>query len=123
MCGRAILNKASFFPKTMSLTPGSPLFENPPVETPPPASRKRWPGRLLTLCFALIAFEVGLFLVVIPWLDSWTLNYFQGLNPSFESLWDEPSFKGLVTGLGFVNIYIALLQVIRLFRRQTPSTR
>ncbi|HTB15199.1 MAG TPA: hypothetical protein VK752_26690 [Bryobacteraceae bacterium] len=104
------------------MTPGSPLPDNPvPVETPP-VPRNRWQGRLLTFCFAVFAFEVGLFLVVIPWLDSWTLNYFQGINPNIESIWDEPSFKGLVTGLGFVNIYIALLQVIRLFRRQTPST-
>jgi hypothetical protein len=103
----------------MSLTPGSPFPENHvPVETPP-VPPKRWPGRLLTICFAIFAFEVGLFLVVFPWQDSWTLNYFQGISPNVEDLWDEPSFKGLVTGLGFVNIYIALLQIIRLFRRST----
>ena len=72
---------------------------------------------------AVFALEVGLFLVVFPWQDSWTFNYFQGFNSNFESIWDEPSFKGLVTGLGFVNIYIGLLQVIRLFRRSTPSTK
>jgi hypothetical protein len=102
----------------MSLTPGSPL---PPAEQAPAIPPKRRQGRLLTICFAIFAFEVGLLLVVIPWLDSWTLNYFQGVSPSLESLWDEPSFKGLVTGLGFVNIYIALLQVFRLFRRSTPG--
>jgi hypothetical protein len=106
----------------MSLTPGSPLSENHvPIETPP-APPKRWPGRLLTICFAIFAFEVGLFLVVFPWQDSWTLNYFQGISPNVEDLWDEPSFKGLVTGLGFVNIYIALLQIIRLFRRRSTGT-
>jgi len=101
----------------MSLTPGSPLPESPvPVEQAPAAPPQRR-SRLLTICFAIFAFEVGLLLVVFPWMDSWTLNYFQGFNPSFESVWDEPTFKGLVTGLGFVNIYIALLEVIRLFRR------
>jgi hypothetical protein len=105
----------------MSLTPDSPLHESPPgaapVDRSAVASPKRWQGRLLTVCFAIFAFEVGLFLVVFPWQDSWTLNYFQGLNPNFETLWDEPSFKGFVTGLGFVNIYISALQIIRLFRR------
>lgn len=106
----------------MSLTPGSPLSENAyPVEAPPRSPRS-WQGRLLTICFAIFAFEVGLFLVVFPWMDSWTLNYFQGFSSNLENLWDEPSFKGLVTGLGFVNIYIALLQVVRLFRRSTVST-
>jgi len=106
------------------MTPGSPLPENPPlVETSPAVAPRRWQGRLLTFCFAVFALEVGLFLVVFPWQDSWTFNYFQGFNSNFESIWDEPSFKGLVTGLGFVNIYIGLLQVIRLFRRSTPSTK
>jgi hypothetical protein len=88
-----------------------------PESTAPPKPRK---GRLATLCFAIFAFEVGLFLVIFPWQDSWTLNYFQGFSPTLESLWDEPSFKGLVTGLGFVNIYVSLLQIARLFRR-TPA--
>jgi hypothetical protein len=104
----------------MSLTPGSPLHEShAPVDQAPPAPPRRWQGRLLTVCFAVFAFEVGLFLVISPWQDSWTFNYFQGINSNIESLWDEPSFKGLVTGLGFVNIYIAFLQVIRLFRRSS----
>jgi hypothetical protein len=106
----------------MSLTPGSPLSEDSvPVQTAPPVAPKRQ-GRLLTICFAIFAFEVGLFLVIFPWMDSWTLNFFQGVSSNVEALWDEPSFKGLVTGLGFVNIYIALLQVIRIFRRSTSST-
>ena len=103
----------------MSLTPGSPLPESPaPIAQAPPAAPRRWQGRLLTFCFAVFAFEVGLFLVVFPWQDSWTFNYFQGISPNIETIWDEPSFKGLVTGLGFVNIYIGLLQVLRLFRRK-----
>lgn len=105
----------------MSLTPGSaPQFpESPvPIDETTPVPHKRWQGRLLTICLAIFSFEVGLFLVIFPWQDSWTLNYFQGISPTIESLWDEPSFRGLVTGLGFVNIYIALLQVIRLFRRK-----
>ena len=99
----------------MSVDPES-MTPTPPVETAPLAPPSRWQGKLLTICFAIFAFEIGLFLVIFPWMDSWTLNYFQGLSAGFESLWDEPSFRGLVTGLGFVNIYISLLQVARLFR-------
>jgi hypothetical protein len=99
----------------MQLNPGA-------TSESPPAAPKRWQGRLLTVCFAVFAFEVGLFLVIFPWQDSWSLNYFQGVSPAVENLWDEPSFRGLVTGLGLVNIYIALLQVVRLFRRSSTST-
>ena len=101
----------------MSLEPELPASAVDPSPAPP----VRWQGRLLTICFAIFAFEVGLFLVIFPWMDSWTLNYFQGVSPQIESLWDEASFRGLVTGLGFVNMYIALLQIARLFRRRNTK--
>ena len=99
----------------MSVDPES-MTPTPPAETISPAPPSPRQGKLLTICFAIFAFEIGLFLVIFPWMDSWTLNYFQGLSAGIEALWDEPSFRGLVTGLGFVNIYISLLQVARLFR-------
>jgi hypothetical protein len=102
------------------MTSGSPppFPESPvPAEQIAPAAPRRRHGRLLTVCFAIFAFEVGLFLVVVPWQDSWTLNYFQGVSPAVENLWDQPSFRGFVTGIGLVNIYIAMLEIIRLFRR------
>lgn len=112
----------------MSLNPDS-MTPQPPApdgslaaEPPPQVPKRRWQGKVLTACFAIFAFEIGLVLIVFPWQDSWSLNYFQDLSPTIENLWDEPSFRGLVTGLGFINIYIALLQVIRLFRRTGPST-
>jgi hypothetical protein len=49
--------------------------------------------------------------------DTWNLNYFQGFVPILKSVWDDPYFRGAVTGLGFVNIYIACLEVGRLMRR------
>ena len=106
-----------------SMPPQPQVPDNPPhFEQIPDPPKRRWQGKLLTACFAVFAFEIGLVLVIFPWQDSWSLNYFQDISPSLENLWDEPSFRGLVTGLGFVNIYIALLQVIRLFRRQGTST-
>jgi hypothetical protein len=82
--------------------------------------RKSWQGRLLGISFAIFAFEIGLFLVIFPWMgDAWDLNYFQSLGPVVQSFWDEPYFRGAVSGLGFLNIYIAILQVARLFRRSS----
>ena len=79
---------------------------------------RTWQRRLLGICFAIFAFEVGLFLVIFPWLDdTWDVNYFQTLIPALQNLWDDPYFRGAVTGLGFVNIYIACLEVVRLLRR------
>jgi hypothetical protein len=94
----------------MSLTPDSaPLKAGPE----PDQLRRNW---LLLLCFALFSLEIGIFLMVFPWIDRWSLNYFADM-PTLENLWEEPAFRGAVTGLGFVNIYVAILQLFRLFRR------
>src|SRR5579863_9772683 len=100
----------------MSLSPepqGGLVAPNsgPPNESTPAASRPKlgWQRRLLRISLALFTFEVGIFLVLFPWTESWDLNYFQGLTPGLQSLWQNPSFRGALTGLGFVNIYIACL--------------
>src|SRR6184192_1852134 len=98
----------------MSLTPETP--HSSPAE--PAIERDDRPRNwLVLLCFALFSFEIGIFLVVFPWMDKWSLNYFPGAFPRLEDLWEEPAFKGAVSGLGMVNIYVAILQLIRLFRR------
>jgi len=109
----------------MSLTPerraGLPL-PNAESATAPPSPTQRgprlgWQRRLLRVSLALFVFEIGAFLVIFPWTDSWNINYFQTLTPSIQGLWYQPSFRGALTGLGFVNIYIACLQVVHSFRR------
>jgi hypothetical protein len=76
-----------------------------------------WQRRMLRISLALFIFEVGAFLVIFPWTEDWNLNYFQSFTPVIQNLWYQPSFRGALTGLGFVNIYIACLQVIHSFRR------
>jgi hypothetical protein len=107
--------------------PGSP--ESPheehslaeaPVELHQPEIpyRVSWQNRLLSISFAIFAFEIGLFLVIFPWLgDAWSSNFFEALSPSLQGLWDGPYLRGAVSGLGLINMYIALLQVARMFRR------
>jgi hypothetical protein len=95
---------------------------NAPMHNGPGAAdvpvRKSWQGRLLGISFAIFAFEIGLFLVIFPWMgDSWDLNYIQSLGPVLQNVWDEPYFRGAISGLGFLNIYIGMLQIARLFRR------
>ena len=96
----------------MSLTPdpAPPAVE----ESTAPLKRRNW---LLILCFSVFSFEIGLFLIVFPWLDNWSLNYFPGAYPFIEDLWEEPAFRGALMGLGFLNIYVSISQLMRLFRR------
>jgi len=103
----------------MSLTPESPHSTSPaPASEQDELPRKHW---LLLLCFALFCFEIGIFLVVFPWMDNWSLNYLPGAFPRLDEFWEEPALKGAISGLGVVNIYVAILQLMRLFRRSDPS--
>ncbi len=108
----------------MSLT-GNPLNDGPinasqlpeaPAE-PQPAPRRR-SGKLLNVCFAIFAFEIGIFLVIFPWMDdTWKMNYFPTVNPALRNIWEDPYFRGALTGLGLVNIYVALWEFFRSLRR------
>jgi hypothetical protein len=96
----------------MSLTP-----EPAPVEESSPQPGRGRRHRLLHICFAIFTFEIGLILLIIPWRDDWTFNYFQGSSSLLERLWDDPYFRGAISGLGLVNIYLSVLEFRRAFRR------
>ena len=97
----------------MSLTPET---DAPSADSSQTGSSRR-STRLLRLCFAIFTFEIGLFLTVFPWVDIWSLNYFSGWLPALQNIWDDPYFRGAVTGIGLVNIYVACAEVLRIFRR------
>src|SRR5437870_2663711 len=86
---------------------------------PSPTPRRRHP--VLSACYAIIALAAGLTLIVAPWVDTWNFNYLQGLSPTLEYVWDEPSFRGALTALGCLNILIGLRELARLLRNQPSS--
>ncbi len=89
-----------------------------PLNPPAPAPKRTWQGRLLNICFIIFTFEIGLFLVIVPWMEeTWSLNTFQEMLPALQSIWIDPYFRGAITGLGLVNIYIACHEIFRLMRR------
>ena len=97
---------------------GSPMVAGPQVADAVPRARARfWHRRVWAICFTIFALEIGLFLVVFPWMDSWDINHIQSLFPRLQDLWENPYLRGAVSGLGLVNVYIACAEVIRLIRR------
>jgi hypothetical protein len=100
----------------MSLTP-EPAPTTPPGSPGGEIRRSTRAPRLLRLVFAIFTFEIGLFLTVFPWVDIWSLNYFSEWIPALENIWLDPYFRGAITGLGLVNIYVACAEVVRIFRR------
>jgi len=92
---------------------------NPPnTVAAPQAERQRlaWHQKLGILVFVLFCFELGVFLLVFPWMRSWDLSWFAGISPQFHGVWMSPFFRGALSGLGLLNIYISLVEIGRLRR-------
>ncbi len=77
-------------------------------------SELKWSRRLLGLLFAILCFEVGVFLVAFPWSHYWNANYFSTLTEQWHQVWINPYFRGAVSGLGLLNLYVSLSEVFRL---------
>ncbi len=101
-----------------------PAIAPDPATTPPIPRRTR---RLWSVLLILICFELGLFLLIYPWTDGWGDNYFAWVlrgsvrQSTWHSFWDNSYVRGCISGIGLVNIWIAVAEVFRLFARRTVS--
>jgi hypothetical protein len=104
------------------------MSELPESEQAPPSlsvavpEGKTWFQRLTSVLFIIFCFELGLFLLIYPWTDGWSENYFAWLvqGPAWHEFWDNSYVRGGLSGLGIVNLWIAIMEVLRMFSR--PQT-
>ena len=94
------------------------------TETPAPpgpaANRMlRWHRRVLGFCLVIFALELGLFLLVFPWRAEWELSWIPVHSQHLAPIWMSSYFRGLVSGLGLLNIAIAAAE----FAKQVRSLR
>jgi hypothetical protein len=91
------------------------------VEEPPLPQRSTWQHKLGTILFIIVCFEVGVFLIIFPWTQQWETNALANLYPWLRDFWTNSYFRGALSGLGVLNIYISLGELARLRRpRMTP---
>ena len=79
-----------------------------------PAPRRRGPGlwvRFMGLVWVIFCFELGIFLLIYPWMPNWDHNFFATFRPELRGYWMNSYARGAVSGLGVVNIYIALVEL------------
>lgn len=86
------------------------------IENSPEPPATDWRRKLGVVLFMMVCFEVGLFLMVFPWMQYWRNNFLASLGPWIHTVWISPYFRGAISGLGLVNVYIAIAEVFR-FRR------
>ena len=97
----------SGLPAAQDSTPGPIAVEQP---------QYRWYHKLSAILLVTFCLEIGLFLLIFPWSDYWSTNYFSSVLPEWRLYWTNTYFRGAVSGLGVANLYIALVEVFRLRR-------
>ena len=56
--------------------------------------------------------EVGLLLVVLPWLPYWDRNYFVSIWPGLRQILINDFVRGAVSGLGLLNLMAGIFELI-----------
>jgi hypothetical protein len=74
--------------------------------------------RLFLTAFFL---EMGMVLIVIPWLAFWDRNYFAQVVPPLHGFMTNNFVRGAVSGLGLINVLVGLSELTALLLRRTPS--
>jgi hypothetical protein len=70
------------------------------------------------LLLAVYFIETGLVLVVAPWTEWWTRNFFAGLLPLVQRVMATSSVRLAVVGTGLVTIVAGLSEMRLLFQRR-----
>jgi hypothetical protein len=65
-------------------------------------------NRILRALSVVLAFEMGALLLYMPWSIYWEQNYFLSHYPSLMHVVLHPSFRGAVSGVGVLDILLAI---------------
>lgn len=74
-----------------------------------------WRQRMASVIFILFCFDLGLFLLIYPWTEGWSDNYFAWFIPSWHVFWNNSYVRGALSGIGAVNLWIAITEVFHMF--------
>ena len=72
-------------------------------------------NRLLAVAFILFCFEIGLFLVFVPWSNLWEHNILLIYVP-VRGLLLNNFVRGAVSGLGLVDLFLGLGELNRFWK-------
>jgi hypothetical protein len=74
-----------------------------------------WYHKISAILLIIFCMELGCFLLVFPWIgEVWQNNFFSDLLA--HGYWDNGYFRGAVSGLGVINLYISFVEIVRLRR-------
>lgn len=116
-------------PKNRDTAPSSGAPLSPPGAPDNPASNANaeqtgtqngvavsWIEKAAAVAYCIFCIEIGLFLLVYPWMSGWDKNYLVHMKPEFTEFLTSVRFKGAVSGLGILNLFAAASEIVALRR-------
>ena len=102
-----------------------------PTAPPPPPSptaetaqppRRRWYQFLGPAVFALFCIELGILLVLAPWIEIYERTVYQFIPFGWQRFFLSHQFRGALSALGFLNFIIALNELLDLARPRSDKS-
>ncbi len=78
-------------------------------------------SKLLFGIYVFYCFEVGLFLVVFPWMDFWGQNALLYYFPAIRPIFLNDFFRGAISGLGFANLILGVSEIASVWTRSRAA--
>ncbi|MFQ5738061.1 MAG: hypothetical protein ACE5JX_03545 [Acidobacteriota bacterium] len=69
-------------------------------------------SKALFLVYILYCLEVGIFLIIYPWMRLWDQNYVLAHYPQLRLILLNNFFRGAVSGLGFANLVLGAWEIV-----------
>jgi hypothetical protein len=77
----------------------------------PPERTASWMEKAAAVVYCIFCIEIGLFLLVYPWLRSWEQNYLIQFHPALTGFLTSVQLRGAVSGLGILNLFAAVSEI------------
>lgn len=97
-------------PRPPDMSPSESSVPNRPPSSP------GWHQKLAAILICVFCYELGIFLLVYPWMDAWGQNFFILYRPEYTPFLLSFEFRGAMSGLGILNLFIAFAETFRLRR-------
>jgi hypothetical protein len=90
-------------------------------EGAPYAPRRRWYHYAAPLVLALLCVELGILLVLLPWLDVYEHDIYLYIPPAARAFFLSASFRAALSAVGFLNFLVALNEFLEIARPATGA--
>lgn len=95
------------------MKPASANLEKAPTPLPDPVEVPVWMQRSFIVSYVLVCIWLGVVLVLLPWSPLWSTNSLLVRWPNLYRFLQHGFVRGVVSGLGLVDIWIGLLEAVQ----------